>query len=638
MDARTGLSTRNAETIVDAGGITAAFDVQANNVIIDGFTVKAGAGTLGTGVYYTATDTGWQLLNSIITDNQIGVYAQCGGSCLLSKNRFDGNNRAGPAGGAGIYTEITTGLTIDQNEFKNHTINSSVIFASVTAPSHHNVTFTSNNIHDNPPGDSAVYAVGMDTGTFSSNKVAQPNGTSLSLASGNNMITVQNNDFSGSKRGLRVADDGYGFSNNTNLTVSLNSFASDTEFGASAPSGFTRLLDASKNCWGSATGPTNVVNPGGTGSTVVGTNIRFAPWLADCADTSAAIGFQPNSTLASFAINVSPTSGLTTTEDGGIATFSIVLAAGPTDTVKIGLSSSNTSEGNVSTESVTFTPANWNVPQTVTVAGVASGPPNGNVAYTIVTAPAVSNDPAYSGTNPADVSVTNNAGTSPTISIADVSQPEGTSGLGNMTFTVSLSRPSSGPVSVSYATVDGSAKAPSDYSTTSGSLSFSPGETSKTFNVLVVGDSTVEPDETFTVQLSNPSGGTIARATATGTIQADELAPSAVCAPRPKIDVQTATVGGRRIQVTVRVGTEGPNVDNTVKTIEFGTPTNATLQMTGQTSIGTSPISLPAGTRQLVFIVQQTNPSAAVQVPFTVTDACGSWPTFVGGGANAFAP
>ena len=67
---------------------------------------------------------------------------------------------------------------------------------------------------------------------------------------------------------------------------------------------------------------------------------------------------------------MTPTSGLTTTEAGGTATFTVVLTAQPTADVTIALSSSDTTEGTVSPASLTFTGANWNTPQTVTVTGV----------------------------------------------------------------------------------------------------------------------------------------------------------------------------------------------------------------------------------------------------------------------------
>ena len=69
-------------------------------------------------------------------------------------------------------------------------------------------------------------------------------------------------------------------------------------------------------------------------------------------------------------ITVDADLGLTTTEAGGTATFTVVLASQPTADVTIGLSSSDTTEGTVSPASLTFTAANWNTAQTVTVTGV----------------------------------------------------------------------------------------------------------------------------------------------------------------------------------------------------------------------------------------------------------------------------
>src|SRR5205085_403413 len=100
------------------------------------------------------------------------------------------------------------------------------------------------------------------------------------------------------------------------------------------------------------------------------------------------------------------TSGLTTTEAGATATFTLVLNSQPTADVTVGLSSGDTTEGTVSPASVTFTNANWNTPQTVTVTGVDDALDDGDVAYTIATAAATSADGTYSGMNAADVAVT----------------------------------------------------------------------------------------------------------------------------------------------------------------------------------------------------------------------------------------
>ena len=74
-----------------------------------------------------------------------------------------------------------------------------------------------------------------------------------------------------------------------------------------------------------------------------------------------------------------------------------MLTTQPTADVTIALSSSDTTEGTVVPASLTFTSANWNVAQTVTVTGVDDVLDDGDVAYTIVTAAAISADANYNG-------------------------------------------------------------------------------------------------------------------------------------------------------------------------------------------------------------------------------------------------
>src|SRR5439155_900407 len=96
----------------------------------------------------------------------------------------------------------------------------------------------------------------------------------------------------------------------------------------------------------------------------------------------------------------------------------------------------------------------------------------------------------------------------PAVSIAGPGSPvtEGDSGTTNATFTVSLSAASPQTVTVAYATADGTATAGSDYTATSGTLTFTPGQTNKTVARAVNGDTVVQGDETFVVQLSGVSG------------------------------------------------------------------------------------------------------------------------------------
>ena len=111
----------------------------------------------------------------------------------------------------------------------------------------------------------------------------------------------------------------------------------------------------------------------------------------------------------------------------------------------------------------------------------------------------------------------------PSVTIGDLSADEGNQGTTTFSFPVTLSAPAKQTVSVDYATADGTANAPSDYAAGAGTITFDPGADAKTIAISVVGDPSTEPNETFTVTLSNPRNATLAKATATGTIVDDEL-------------------------------------------------------------------------------------------------------------------
>jgi CSLREA domain-containing protein len=260
---------------------------------------------------------------------------------------------------------------------------------------------------------------------------------------------------------------------------------------------------------------------------------------------------------------VSPTSGLSTTEAGGTATFTVRLNTVPAADVTIALTSSDTTEGTVSPAALTFTPANALTAQTVTVTGVQDTVADGNVAYLIVTGAAMSGDLSYSGLDPADVSMTNTdddvAGTLGfSAATAQVAENGGSVTLtvqrggvgpagaapagaapaaggvqsgnvpsGSVRPSVAPSPgPNSGPihpnavsaVTVSYTTANGTATAGQDYTATSGTLNFGVGETTKTITVPILADAIDELPETFTVTLSNPSSGATLGATSTATV------------------------------------------------------------------------------------------------------------------------
>ena len=130
------------------------------------------------------------------------------------------------------------------------------------------------------------------------------------------------------------------------------------------------------------------------------------------------------------------------------------------------------------------------------------------------------------------------------ISIGDVSMAEGSAGQTAFRFTVSLDRAQSAPVTVNFATANGTAVAPSDYAATTGTVTFAVGETAKTVTVQVNGDTTVESNETFNLNLANAAGNaTVADSTAVGTIVNDDQAVT----PQPvvtSVSPNSGPIGG----------------------------------------------------------------------------------------------
>jgi hypothetical protein len=111
----------------------------------------------------------------------------------------------------------------------------------------------------------------------------------------------------------------------------------------------------------------------------------------------------------------------------------------------------------------------------------------------------------------------------PRVRINNVSKKEGQAGKTSFVFTVSLSAPYDQTVSVKYATFDNTARAGSDYTATSGTLTFTPGQTTKTFTVFVKGDTTREPQEYFYILLSDASSNLFIDTTnGWGTIRNDD--------------------------------------------------------------------------------------------------------------------
>ncbi len=115
---------------------------------------------------------------------------------------------------------------------------------------------------------------------------------------------------------------------------------------------------------------------------------------------------------------------------------------------------------------------------------------------------------------------------------------------GTATFTVTRSGLITNAVSVDVATADGTAEAGEDYIALTTTLNFAANETTQTVEVTINPDTTVEPDKTFFVKLSNPSAGAVIHdGEGLGTIMNDDIAPSPTPTPAPPVTAVTTTAG-----------------------------------------------------------------------------------------------
>ena len=191
-------------------------------------------------------------------------------------------------------------------------------------------------------------------------------------------------------------------------------------------------------------------------------------------------------------------------------------------------------------------------------------------------------------------------------------------------FVVRLSAASGVAVTVAYRTMDGTAVAGVDYTSTSGTLRFDAGETRTTLAVPTLEDATAEETEGFTVQLSDPSGATVADGTATGTITDDDERPGL------SIDDAPAVREGETAEFVVRLSAaSGAAVTVAYETLDGTavagvdyTSTSGTLRFdAGETRTTLAVPTLEDATAEETegFTVQLREPSGATVADGTAT-------------------
>jgi VCBS repeat-containing protein len=300
-----------------------------------------------------------------------------------------------------------------------------------------------------------------------------------------------------------AASDNYATSEDTPLTLAAPGvLANDSDVDADA---LTAVI---------VTGPTYgllALDPNGSFTYTPNANVNGTDaFQYQARDTAGALSEVATVTIAVTAVNDAPSftvgADQSAAKDSGariVAGWAGNVIAGPSDE---------------SLQALTFTVSNDNAALFAVQPAVA---PDGTLTFTPAT--------GATGTARVTVQLRDSGGTAnggidtsapqtfnvtilgpPSVSIADAGMLEGNAGTTPMVFTVTLSGPTTQPVTVSYQTLNGTASSTKDYQATSGTLTFAAGETSKTITVLVNGDTSRESTETFVVRLSIPINATIA--------------------------------------------------------------------------------------------------------------------------------
>lgn len=292
------------------------------------------------------------------------------------------------------------------------------------------------------------------------------------------------------------------------------------------------------------------------------------------------------------------------TTSGSTAVFTVNLSGPSAAPVQVGFSTADQTATTPSdyastTGTLTFAASNNPQSQTITVAIAGDTTPESVETFLLNLTNPTGNAilPAGPATGTINPAITN-----PTVSVTSAKVSEGNSGTTPMVFTVSLSRTSGQDVKVSFATANDTATQPSDYSPTSGTLTFFAGEVTKTVTVNINGDTSVEPSETFFLNVTGELGASGA-AQGIGTILDDD-GPASL-----SVDDATVVAGANGAVASFTINLVGA-VTQTI-TVGYATADGTAVEGTdyaGQTGQVTF---VPGGSRVQVVTVPVTGGSPA---------------------------
>lgn len=319
-----------------------------------------------------------------------------------------------------------------------------------------------------------------------------------------------------------------------------------------------------------------------------------------------------NDDLPGFTIT--ETEGSTqTSETGSTDTFTVVLDNQPSTDVIIDLVSSDPGEGTMDFAQLTFTPANYNTPQMVTVTGVDDNDLDGPQSFTITLNVNGTSNPLFTGVATQVVNLVNLDDEVPTASINATDDTASEAGLVPGEFTVSLDVPNTtgADITVNF-TLSGTAVHETDYAFIGTSVQIPDGQQSATVAITPIDDTEVEGDETVILTLSAGTGYTVDTDNdeATVTISSDDAVPLGYSV---EIDLDPINLSNHQaISFTISNAEIGAAIDFAFTSDGDG----GVIQVTGTGTITDAE-------QQFVGINLSTLPDGDITLTATLTNASG---------------
>jgi hypothetical protein len=199
-----------------------AFDVSADDVVIDGFTFQNATNPSwqGVAVYLHATASGYTIQNNIFTENIFGLYLNASGvkPTVVRRNRFANNNQPGPASGNGIYSDQgAANILVEENAFTQQD-NSAIVLTAVPPTVNSHITIRRNEV-SNSAGMAIFHSANV---TVTENTFVGATSTGVAAAGGTTNVAIVGNSFSNGQFRSIGAFDNWGAGPNINLTIAGN--------------------------------------------------------------------------------------------------------------------------------------------------------------------------------------------------------------------------------------------------------------------------------------------------------------------------------------------------------------------------------------------------------------------------------